>query len=139
VPDGNAYGMDILVQDAFIPDQTEWRLKIVGGVSASGGGGGFTPTTFLGAGTTGYVPDPISATGTYLRDDGTWVVPTDTNTTDHTLLSNIGTNTHVQLDSHVASTSNPHSVTAAQAGAAPTVHTHTGDQIVGGVVDGGTY
>lgn len=36
---------------------------------------------------------------------------------DHTLLSNIGTNTHSQIDSHIGSTSNPHSVTAAQVGA----------------------
>ena len=31
-----------------------------------------------------------------------------------------GTNTHAQIDSHLASTSNPHSVTAAQAGALAT-------------------
>ena len=30
-------------------------------------------------------------------------------TTDHTALSNIGTNTHTQIDTHIASTSNPHS------------------------------
>lgn len=29
---------------------------------------------------------------------------------NHTTLSNIGTNTHSQIDSHIASTSNPHSV-----------------------------
>lgn len=37
----------------------------------------------------------------------------------HTSLSNIGTNTHAQIDTHIADTSNPHSVTAAQAGADP--------------------
>jgi len=41
---------------------------------------------------------------------------TDTDTTDHTALSNIGTNTHAQIDSHIASTSNPHSVSASDVG-----------------------
>ena len=36
---------------------------------------------------------------------------------DHTAIQNIGTNTHAQIDTHLASTANPHSVTAAQAGA----------------------
>ena len=38
-------------------------------------------------------------------------------TMNHNRLSNKGTNTHAQIDSHIESTSNPHSVTAAQAGA----------------------
>lgn len=33
---------------------------------------------------------------------------------DHTLIQNIGTNTHTQIDSHIASTSNPHNVQATQ-------------------------
>jgi len=37
-------------------------------------------------------------------------------TIDHTLISNVGTNTHAQIDTHIASTSNPHNVTAAQVG-----------------------
>ncbi len=74
VPDTNAYGLDISIQEAFIPDQTEWRLKIVGPLSGGGGGGGgsFTPDIFAGAGTTGYVPDPVTESGKYLLDDGTW-------------------------------------------------------------------
>jgi hypothetical protein len=34
----------------------------------------------------------------------------------HTKLSDVGTNTHAQIDTHVASTSNPHSTTKAQVG-----------------------
>lgn len=54
--------------------------------------------------------------------------------TDHTLLTNIGTNTHAQIDtalsasaSHIANTSNPHSVTKAQVGlsAVPNLDTST--------------
>lgn len=33
---------------------------------------------------------------------------------DHTTLSNIGTNSHAQIDSHIANTNNPHSVTIDQ-------------------------
>ena len=50
-------------------------------------------------------------------DTGTskWVNYTPSSgVTDHTLLTNIGTNTHAQIDSHLANTSNPHSVTASQ-------------------------
>lgn len=34
---------------------------------------------------------------------------------DHTLLSNIGTNSHSAIDTHIANTSNPHGVTVSQA------------------------
>lgn len=43
----------------------------------------------------------------------------DITTRSHTSLTDIGTNTHVQIDTHIANTSNPHSVTAVQAGAIP--------------------
>ncbi len=41
----------------------------------------------------------------------------------HQDLSGAGTNTHSQIDSHISSTSNPHSVTAAQVGAISTAGT----------------
>ena len=39
---------------------------------------------------------------------------------DHTAISNIGTNSHSDIDNHISSTGNPHSVTASQAGALAT-------------------
>ena len=47
---------------------------------------------------------------------GNFEIADDTGITDHTLLSNIGTNSHSSIDTHLASTSNPHSVTLAQVG-----------------------
>jgi len=40
----------------------------------------------------------------------------DIATRSHTSLTDIGTNTHAQIDTHIASTANPHSVAAAQVG-----------------------
>lgn len=53
----------------------------------------------------------------------------DITTKSHTSLTDIGTNTHTQIDSHIANTSNPHSVTAAQAGAVAL----TGNETVAGI------
>lgn len=40
----------------------------------------------------------------------------NTSIIDHTDLTSVGTNTHAQIDSHISSTSNPHSVTKTQIG-----------------------
>jgi hypothetical protein len=65
-------------------------------------------------------PNPITATvsGTFLGFNGTTVqfMTTPAGVTDHTALTSIGTNSHVDIDSHIANTSNPHSVTASQVG-----------------------
>lgn len=55
---------------------------------------------------------------TILYGDQTWkTAPTGGGgTTDHTALTNIGTNTHPTIDTHLASTTNPHTVTKAQVG-----------------------
>jgi hypothetical protein len=67
------YGIDITFQE--LSQSADWDLIALGG--GGGGGGDFTPSTFTGAGTTGYVPDPVTEDGKFLLDDGTW-----TNTID---------------------------------------------------------
>ncbi len=49
----------------------------------------------------------------------------------HTDLSDIGTNTHTQIDSHISSTSNPHSVSASDVGAIANVVEDTTPQLGG--------
>ena len=54
-----------------------------------------------------------------LYGDSTWKVAPGGGTggtTDHTALTNIGTNTHPTIDTHLASTANPHTVTKSQVG-----------------------
>lgn len=54
----------------------------------------------------------------------------------HTGLTNIGTNTHAQIDSHISSTANPHTVTASQVG--NTVSQWNASSIEGNVTNLGT-
>jgi hypothetical protein len=64
---------------------------------------------------------------------------------DHTAISNIGTNTHAQIDTHIGSTSNPHSVDKEDVGLSNVPNTdataranHTGTQTLSTISDAGT-
>ncbi len=78
-----------------------------------------------------------STTGAFSKAQPTWAnidkstsSIADITTRSHTSLSDIGTNTHAQIDTHIANTSNPHSVTASQVGAiASTIVDAKGDII----------
>lgn len=83
-------------------------------------GSSFTPT-LLAATTDGYVLTSKGATANLVFQQLTWAQIdkttsdiADITTKSHASLSSIGTNTHTQIDSHLASTSNPHSVTKTQ-------------------------
>ncbi len=75
-------------------------------------GGGAVTSVF---GRTGAV---VSATNdyTWAQIDKTISDIADITNKSHTDLTDIGTNTHAQIDTHISSTSNPHSVTASQVG-----------------------
>lgn len=59
-------------------------------------------------------------------NEANFVIPNITQITNrsHTSLTDIGSNTHSQIDTHIASTSNPHSVTYSQVGAPSTSGTN---------------
>lgn len=58
----------------------------------------------------------------------------------HTVLTDIGTKTHAQIDSHVNSTTNPHATTAAQVGAYSTTQSDANfAPIANGVTNGDTH
>lgn len=97
---------------------TQTRVRMTAGtIGPQGPAGAVGPIGPAGLGVpvgglTGQVLTKQSATDY----DSDWGTPT-TGVTDHLLLSNIGVNTHAQIDTHIASTTNPHGVTAAQVGA----------------------
>ena len=71
VPDNTARGTDVEFQAAYVP--TEWSVKVLSEGGGAAGAGSFTPALFEGAGSTGYVPDPITENGLVLSDSGAWV------------------------------------------------------------------
>jgi len=72
---------------------------------------------------TGVLPD------TNVADDITLTNITQITNRSHTNLSDIGTNTHGQIDTHIGSTSNPHSVIASQATIADSGGYYTGTEV----------
>ena len=70
VGDTTAYGIGFTLVEATASQH--WDVISAPGGASSSGGGSFTPDTFTGAGTSGYVPDPVTSTGQVLKDDGTW-------------------------------------------------------------------
>lgn len=60
--------------------------------------------------------DNIATTLSWSKISKTGSNLTDIDARSHTSLTDIGTNSHANIDSHIANTSNPHSVTATQVG-----------------------
>lgn len=77
--------------------------------------------TILGLGTAAYTAstDYAAATKGVTNGDSHDHSGGDGGQISHAALSSIGTNTHAQIDTHLASTSNPHGATAEQVGAIP--------------------
>jgi len=68
VDPNNGYGINFNFQQ--LAQSPDWDLILLGG--SGGGSGDFTPDVFEGAGTSGYVPDPVTEEKKHLSDDGTW-------------------------------------------------------------------
>lgn len=105
-------GVSVPSGGAFLPTQTGHSGKFL---TTDG-----TDASWATVSGSGSLPDQSGHTGQYLKSDGT---DADWSGISHTELTSIGTNTHTQIDtaisnsvSHLANTSNPHSVTKTQVG-----------------------
>lgn len=105
-PHEGAVFFEVDTGDAFIWVQGDWE-------PLGSGGGGAVSSVF---GRTGAVVAQANDY-TWAQIDKTVSDIADIATRSHTSLTDIGSNTHAQIDSHISSTLNPHGVTAAQANA----------------------
>ncbi|MDD4412744.1 MAG: hypothetical protein PHR00_03820 [Patescibacteria group bacterium] len=103
-----------LASNAFSVDQSVLNLNNFTGVLSvdKGGTGQTTTSTAFNA----LAPIQTGNNGKFLTTDGANVLwaAVPGGITDHLLLSNIGSNTHAQIDSHIINYSNPHQVTVDQ-------------------------
>ena len=104
--DGAGSGLDADTLQGFTPSQL-----------MSGGGGSTPPLAtgqmLVGQGDSIGTAQTIGGIATVNTSGTLLYVP---NSISHTNLTDIGANTHVQIDSHISSTSNPHNVSASQVG-----------------------
>lgn len=119
-------GMIDEVGGSFLPEQTghTGQYLATNGVTASW-------ETLASGGSS--LPDQSGHSNQYLKSNG---LSADWSAISHTELSNKGTYTHTQIDSHLTNTSNPHSVTKTQVGLenVPNVDTTNAANISSGIL-----
>jgi hypothetical protein len=108
--------------DGFGVSSAYWMSDDGTEYSLVGGGGGVTVLSAL----TDVDPSLAYTSGFVLKGNGSIYIGAQL---DHSELSGVGTNSHATIDTHLANTSNPHSVTAAQISAVAL----TGDETIAGV------
>jgi hypothetical protein len=96
LPTADATGDSVAIYQVLLPNGQEYMIELLYDASS------IALATLIAAGVTQMTADAIV---TYMSG------------LSHTTFADIGTNTHAQIDTHIADETNPHSVTAAQAGA----------------------
>lgn len=119
---GGSNYIPVLVGSSQLTGSLRKLILIGNGVTATDQNGDVTLNI---TGGSGDVSSVFGRTGavTAQSNDYTWAQINkttsdiaDITTRSHTSLTDIGTNTHAQIDTHIASTANPHSVTKSQVG-----------------------